>query len=506
MTEDYERLSAMESALLSFETPTNHMHLGVTAIFDAGPLRERTGAVDSDRVRRHVAARLSRLPRYRQKLAWIPIENHPVWIDAEHLDLTYHIRHVALPKPGDDAQLKQLAGDIISRPLDRTRPLWEIWLIDGLVGGRVALVAKVHHCLADGASGVDALFSVVMSPVPEPGAEAGGRRAGKSTEPDAVAARPAPSAVRLVRDAVLRRARLPFDVVRDVGAALLDPARGPAGVLRQIRALYDLVTTAVPGPAETPLNGPNGVHRRFDWHALDLADVKAVKNRLGGSINDVALATVAGGIAEFFKHRRLALEGRDVRVMIPASTRIANEAHAAGVRVSGWLASLPLDERNPRRRYARVRAATTHLKETRQALGPELLFQAGDVAGPPFSVLGTRIAAWLRPYNMIVTNVPGPQVPFFLLGAPLREVYPVCPLFERQAIAVAVLSYNGTLFIGINADRDLVPDLAVLTDGFALAFRRLHAAATATRGRRIRRRQDGAPLEDTTVSISALRS
>ncbi len=483
--EHYERLPATDSALLAFETPHNHMHVGVVVTFDAGPLQTRDGGVDGERIRAHIASRLHLVPRYRQRLVWIPIENHPVWVDAGSVDLTYHVRHLSLPKPGSDTQLKHLVAQIISQPLDRTRPLWELWVVEGLEGSRFALVVKVHHCLADGVSGVDALFGVVMSPVPDQATEA----------PLSWTPRSGPSALALVRDAVLHRARTPFRLARLVGDALRHVNRAGAELALRLSALSRLIANALPGPADTPLNGPTGPQRRFDWHVLDLAEVREIKNRLGGSVNDVALATVAGAVGAFLRRRGVAVDGLDYRVMIPADIRSPGDG--ANVQVSGWLMPFPIDERHPRRRYARVQTATAYMKASKQILGPEMLFALGELAGPPLFGLGVRLVSWLAPYNLIVTNIRGPQSSFYLLGAPLREAYPVCPLFENQALAVALLSYNGKLFVGINADRDRLPDVHVLVEEMAASFSRLRGAAAAGKARPARRRQvRGEPRDD----------
>jgi WS/DGAT/MGAT family acyltransferase len=489
--EHYERLSATESALLAFETAHNHMHVGIAVTFDGGPLRRADGGVDADRIRAHIASRLHLAPRYRQRLAWVPIENHPVWVDAERVDLGYHVRHASLPKPGTDQQLKHLAAHLMSQPLDRTRPLWELWVVEGLAGGRFALVVKAHHCLADGASGLDTLFSVVTSPVPEQPPQPA-----RPWEPRSI-----PSALSLVRDAVLRRAWTPVEIARQAGDALRAAGRGGGELSVRLSALARLIATAVPGPADTPLNGPTSPHRRIEWHCLDLAEVKEVKNRLGGSVNDVALATVAGAIGALLRRRGVSTDGLDYRVMIPADIRAPGE-HAS-VRISGWLMPFPVDERQPRRRFRRIAAATSYMKASRQVLGAETLFALGGLAGPPLFGLGVRLASWLAPYNLIVTNIPGPPSCFYLLGAPLRDAYPLCPLFENQALAVALLSYNGKLFVGINADRDRVPDLGVLVEEIDASFARLRRAAGAGGALRRRGQVQGPRPEDTLIVPAA---
>jgi WS/DGAT/MGAT family acyltransferase len=478
MSTSYDRLSATDSALLTFETPESHMHVGMVATFDAGALGVPGGGVDSARMRAHLASCLHLIPRYRQRLAWIPIEGHPAWVDADEVDLEYHVRHMSLLAPGSEEQLKEVAGDILSRPLDRSRPLWEIWIVDGLEGGRFALVIKVHHCLADGVSGTDALFSVVMSQTPEQTVEPG---------PEWTP-RPAPGPLGLAWGAAVRRARLPLELARTLLDALQEPRRAASELLARLSAVGYTVRHALPRLARAPLGESLGPDRRFEYHTLDLAAVKAVKEHLGGSVNDVALTTVAGAMGQFLRHRRERIDALDYRIMVPANLRPPDQPGATGIHVSGWLMSLPIQERSARRRHARVLAQTGYLKESKQILGPETLFRLGELVGPPLLPLGVRLASWLRPYDLIVTNIPGPREPFYLLGAPMLAAYPVCPLFENQALSIALLSYNGKLFIGLNADRHHLPDLPRLVEDVATSFGKLHAAALAQKARRARAR------------------
>jgi len=350
----------------------------------------------------------------------------------------------------------------MSQQLDRTRPLWEAWVVEGLQGGRFALVIKTHHCMADGVSAVD-LLTVLISPVADDALEPA-----PPWEP-----RPAPSGSVLVADEMLRRLGTPVGLARRAAGALRAPSEAAAALRERANAVWQTITAAMPLPGDTPLNRPIGPHRRLDWLDLDLDAVKQVKNRLGGTVNDVVLAIVAGGMRRFLRRRGVALEGLHYRVVVPVSVRSEGERGVASNRASGWLMSLPLDERDPRRRHARIAALTEQRKSSKQALGPEALLDVVELAGPLVFALGVRLTSRLAPYNLIVTNVPGPQIPLYLLGAQMVAGYPLVPLFENQGAAIALLSYFGRLFIGVNVDWDLVPDPGDLVADLREAFAEL---------------------------------
>ena len=462
----YERLSAQDSSFLVFEGPTTHMHVGGTSIFEIGPLATPSGGVDIERIRQYIGSRLHFIPRYRQRLAFVPFTNNPVWVDDDRLNLNYHVRHTSLPRPGDETQLKQLTARIISQQLDRGKPLWELWIVEGLEGGRFAMVLKTHHCVVDGVSGVD-LMSVLLNPSPTDAVE--------SAPP--WMPRRAPTPTELLRDDVVRRAAAPLDLARRLVSALEDPTRARADLAENVSATWEAVSAGLWRPADTPLNRPIGPHRRFDWHGLDLVEVKAVKNCLGGTINDVVLATVAGAVRRFLTQRRVNIDALNYKAVVPVSVRSAAEQGNLGNRVSAWLMSLPIQERDPRRRFTAVQELTTRLKDSKQARGIEMLTQVAELADPILT-LGVRLAARMHPYNLIVTNIPGPQFPLYLLGAQMIEGYPHVPLFEYQGLGVALFSYIGKLFWGFNADWELMPDLDRFVRAIGVSFRELHDAAT----------------------------
>jgi diacylglycerol O-acyltransferase len=472
----YERLGAQDRSFLVFEGTNTHMHLGGTAIFESGSLATGTGGVDIERIRTYIGSRLHYIPRYRQRLEYIPVEGSPVWVDDDRLNLDYHVRHTSLPRPGDDQQLKRLAARIMSQQLDRRRPLWETWVVEGLAGDRFALIIKTHHCVVDGISGVD-LMSVLLRPA-----------ADDSFEPAlAWTPRPAPTWLALLRTELLQRATAPLTLGKRVGDLLRDPQQARARITENLAAAWEMISAGLRRPADTPLNRPIGPHRRFDWYSLDLAEVKAVKNRVGGTVNDVILATVSGALRRFLQRRGADLE-TEYRAVVPVSVRRPAEQGTMGNRVSAWMMSLPIRERDPLQRLVKVSAMTAHLKQSKQAQGIEVLTQMAELVDPILT-LGVRLAARIHPYNLIVTNVPGPQFPLYLLGARMLGGHPTVPLFEYQGLGVATFSYDGRLFWGINADWDLVPDLHDFVSAIASSFRQLHEAATSPRGpREIRRK------------------
>jgi diacylglycerol O-acyltransferase len=468
-TPAFERLSAQDSSFLVFENANAHMHVGGTAILEAGPLKRRQGGIDIKRIRAYIASRLHWLPRYRQRLALVPIENHPVWVDDDHFNLNYHVRHACLPYPGDDDQLKQLVGRIMSQQLDRGKPLWEAWVVEGLANDRVALVTKAHHCMVDGIASVD-LLSVLMSPTPDTAIE----------EPPAWTPRPVPTQIELLRDALARRVSAPLELARSFTRILDEPDEVGAQLLQRASATLQMIGAGLRRPGVTPINQPIGPHRRFDWLKLDLSEVKEVKNRLGGTVNDVVLATVSGGLHRFLVKRGVDVKGLDYRVVLPVSMRAPEEHSTSGNRVSAWITSLPIHQRDPRRCLDAVRRTTAELKQSKLELGADTLTEVGELAGSGMMTLGVRLAARLHPYNLIVTNVSGPQLPLYLLGSRMLEGFPQVPLFEYQGLGIALFSYAGSLCWGFNAEWELLPDLHELVAAVEASFRELHAAATSS--------------------------
>jgi len=466
-----ERLSALDASFLEIEDASSHMHVGAVLVLDAAPLRGASGGLDYDRITRMVGSRIHDFPRYRQRLAWIPVEEHPAWVDDHDFNLQYHVRHTALPAPGSVRQLKRLAGRIMSQQLDRGKPLWEMWVVEGLEGGRFAVIAKVHHCMIDGVSGVD-LIAALLRPAP----------AADVTSPPDWQPRPVPSGASLLVGSAWRRALAPWRLVGRAAAAVRDPGaalRSFGEGASDVAAILGAATTAA---SPTPLNPPAiGPHRRFDWIRFDLRPVRELAHGFGGTVNDVVLATVAGAARTFLKNRGVpGVPTLDFRAMVPVSTRPARDRGRLGNRVAQLVVPLPLAEADPVRRLRRIVQTTGRLKRSGQAHGAELIEAFSDWIMPGLVTQTQRLQSRLRPFNLVVTNVPGPAMPLFLLEAPLLEIYPVVNLFRNQALGVALFGYHDGLFWGVNSDWDRVPDLHDFVEALGASFQELEkVAATA---------------------------
>ncbi len=471
MTAHYERLSFLDNSFLALESRTTHMHVGAITLFEAGPLASDSGGIEIDRVRTYIGSRLHLIPRYRQRLAWVPVERHPVWVDDEHFALDYHVRHISLPRPGTDEQLKALTGRLMSQQLDRSKPLWELTVVEGLEDGRFALVSKIHHCMLDGISGVD-LMAVLLSL----------QESQEISEPQPFEPRPAPNGTELVVRESTRRITEALAALKDLRTLLDDVSGFAGGVADRVKAMGASLTSGWLLPTgKTPINGDIGPNRRFEWLETPLADVKAVKNGLGGSVNDVVLATVAGGVRRYLiEHRGMTeaeIEDVDFRAMAPVSIRTKDQRGTLGNQVAMWLVMMPIADPDPRARLAAVRRETSHLKQTDQALGAHTLVRVSAGAPATLVSLGARLAANARPFNITVTNVPGPQFPLYLLGAQMVATYPLVPLWRSHGVGVALFSYDGTVFWGFNADYDLVADIDDFAAAMAASFAELSAAA-----------------------------
>lgn len=461
----YERLSALDASFLGIEDENLHMHVGGVLLFDDAGLRTPDGGIDIGRIRAGIAARLHLVPRFRQKIAWVPWEGAPVWTDDDRFRLAFHVRHTALPRPGSERMLKRLVGRIMSQALDRKRPLWEMWVVEGIEGDRFALISKAHHCMIDGVSGAD-LMSVILSPFEQP-------------EPDPAepwSPRPRPTRSHLFADALVRRLDQPRDAWRQITDTINDPERMQELRDRATGVLQAFAPALVP-TSKTPLNFDVGPHRRFDWTSMRIADLKSVKNVLGGTLNDVVLATVSGALRHFFTQRGEDLHGLEVRAMCPVSVRSQDERGSLGNKVSQLTVPLPIDVDDPVKRMEAVWKTTADLKESKQALGGEVLTAISEWTVPNVLVQAVRLAARTRPYNLVVTNVPGPQIPLYFLGARMSASYPVVPLFQEMGLAVGLFSYDGGLHWGLNGDWEHLPDLHDLVLAIETSFAELQQAA-----------------------------
>ena len=463
----YERLTVLDNTFLITESKTNHMHVAGTATYEAGSLRTATGGIDVRRIRSYVESRLHLIPRYRQVLAYTPLEGHPVWVDDQHFNIEYHVRHTSLPRPGDEDQLKGLSGRVMSQQLDRSKPLWEMWVVEGLDGGdRFAIVSKIHHCMVDGMSSVD-LLAVLLTIEPTDHLD----------PPVRWVPRPMPTWWQMLRAEASRRVPTPLETVSGFRQLLVD-IRDPRSDIRTMwRAARGMLRSSLRTVSDTPLNKPIGPHRRFDWLAMDLADVKNVRKRLGGSLNDVVLTTVAGAVQRFLEGRRVNVDFLDFRVMAPVSVRSAEEKGTLGNRVSAWIIDLPLAERDPKKRLLKISETTARLKETKQALGAEMLSRVAEWTPSTLLSLASSMMTRALPFNLVVTNVPGPQVPLYLLGARMLDNYGQVPLTDYLGLGIVLFSYAGKLCWGFNADWDLVPDLRDFVAAVEDAFRELQRLA-----------------------------
>ena len=465
-----EPLSAVDAAFLAVEDSKAHMHIGAVTIFEAAKLQRPEGGLDIGRIRAFVGSQLHRVPRFRQKLAFVPVSGRPVWIDDPSFNLTYHVRHTGLPFPGDAQKLKDLTGRIMSQELERAKPLWELWFVEGLEGDRFAIISKIHHALADGISGLD-LIAAVVGPNPDY----------RPKPSPAWMPRPAPTGAEMLSGDVARRLSLPARILarRGVPASAAPVPRGLADLPETLRKTARAVASAIEAPAPTPLNVDIGPYRRFDWTRVDLATVKSIRSHFGGKVNDVVLNAVSGAVRNFLIRRGVRVNDLDFRAMVPVSVRSEDEYGKLGNRITQMLTRLPLEESDPVARLQRVIEITGELKSSGEAQGGETLASLAELLIAPLAATLARVAARRSLGNMIVTNVPGPPMPNYMLGALSREAYPLVPLGPVQALNVAVLSYNGVLHWGFNADWDAVPDLAdfvALVDGEIEALRRAAGA------------------------------
>ncbi len=435
------------------------MHVASTMTFE-GPVPEY------DDFRRHLASRLHLVPRFRQKLRFVPLDQgRPVWVDDPHLNLRYHLRHTALPHPGTEQQLRTLAARIFSQSLDRSKPLWEIWLVDKLEGDRFAIVAKSHHALVDGVSGVD-ITTVLFDASPEPP---------PADEPEEWVPEPEPSDTQLLGEALLERATSRDEIVRGVRATLRRPREVLGAFQEALAAIGSFAGGAFSAPS-SPFNVHIGPHRRFRWVNADLGEFKRIKNAHGGTVNDVVLTVVTGALGRYLRSHGHATAGVELRAMVPISVRSEEERGALGNRVSAMMAPLPVWCEDPVERIGIIRSRMGDLKQSRQAVGAEMMTELANFAPPTILGQAARLQARQRLFNLVVTNVPGPQFPLYLLGRRLEAIYPMVPLAGNQAVCVGIMSYDGQINFGLVGDYDGLPDLDTLASDLDEEIKALGAA------------------------------
>ncbi|MGH9015471.1 MAG: WS/DGAT/MGAT family O-acyltransferase [Acidimicrobiia bacterium] len=442
-------MSPLDASFLHVEDSVSHMHIGSVAIFEGPP-------PPYEAFRDTVAGKLPLVPRYRQKVRFVPLQlGRPAWVDDPYFNIGYHLRHTALPSPGGDEQLRNLVGRLMAQRLDRSRPLWEMWMVEGLDFDHWAAVSKVHHCMVDGVSGTD-LLTVVLDAEPEPPPPA----------PDAWEPAPEPSDARVVIEALGDLVASPYEQFR----ALRATTRG----WRQLRDRASDVGRGLASMAgvvrrtpESSLNGPIGPHRRWDWARTTLGDVRTVRKAMGGTVNDVVLTVLTRGFRDFILSRGESVDDRVVRTLVPVSVRTQEERGTYNNRVSGMIAELPVGIGDATERLAAIRAQMEGLKESKQAVAGEVLTSLSGFAPAMLLALGARVVRNIpqRNVNTVTTNVPGPQFPLYLAGRPMLEAFPFVPIAGHVRVGVAIFSYNGMLNYGVTGDYDTAPDIGVLCRG-----------------------------------------
>jgi diacylglycerol O-acyltransferase / wax synthase len=449
-----ERLSPTDVSFLYMEEPTTPMHVGGVSIFQAPE-----AGFDHDRLVRLIRQRIAFVPRFRQRLRSVPGRlANPVWVDDGRFDLAYHVRRSALPRPGTDAQLRELVARLMSRPLDRQRPLWEMYLVEGLSEDRFAIVSKTHFALIDGVSSID-ITQVILDSAP-----ASTLSAGQPGLLDTWRPGQEPSWFELVAGAVSDAVRRPAAVLDTARASIHDLRNSAERLAGAAGGLFAAARTAVRTAPPSPLNVPIGAQRRFGMASGHLDDYKRIRKAHSCTVNDVVLAAVAGALRAWLQSRGIAVTSKTtIRTLVPVSVR-GGERSTLGNRVAANLIDLPVGEPSPAIRLEQISYAMRAVQDAQQAVGAEALVGIAGFAPPTLHALGARATSdWSRRlFNLMVINVPGPQFPLYAAGAQLLATYPVLPLAKAQAVSVGLTSYNGGMFYGLNADRDAMPDVDVL--------------------------------------------
>jgi diacylglycerol O-acyltransferase len=454
------RLSALDASFLEFEDAVTHMHIGSVALFEGPPPTHED-------LRADVLAKLALVPRYRQLVRFVAFRaGLPVWVDDPHFNLDYHLRRIALPRPGGERELRLLVGRVMSQQLDRSKPLWEMWIAEGLEEDRWALVSKVHHCLVDGVAGSD-LLTVLLD---------------RERDPAPTASRPwtpksAPDGLALLAEALVADLLLPYAAARALRTPLELLRRGQDAA-RGLLRMRGLVRPAPP----SSLNGSVGPHRRWSMARTRLADVKTVRTALGGTVNDVVLACITGGFRALLLSRGESVE-RVVRTMVPVSVRSPGEHGEYNNRVSAMFAELPVAIEDPAGRLRSISAQMGDLKQSKEAVAGEVLTALGGFAPPLLLALGERLGTRVPQHNIntVTTNVPGPQYPLYAAGRRMLEAFPYVPLGGHVRVGVAIFSYDGALTFGATGDYDTAADIEVLGDGIERAMAELLGACGTKR-------------------------
>jgi WS/DGAT/MGAT family acyltransferase len=459
-----DRLGTLDSSFLYLEKPNVHMHIAGLSVFD--PSTRADGDLGVEDSRDLIAQRIHLVPRFRQKVRSVPFEiNRPVWVDDRDFDLDFHVRAASLPSPGGPRELAELVQRICSRPLDRTKPLWEIYRIDGVDDGHVAALTKVHHSMMDGLTGMQVaamLFDFTKEP--------------RAVEPEPWHPQPEPSARDLLTDAIVDHAKHGLGAVGGAAArAMRRPLETVGEIGRKGAGFANLFGGMMSDPG--PFTASIGPTRRFSMADAPVSDAKDIKNALGGTVNDVILSSVAGALARLLESRETAAKGRTLRAMVPVSLRVGSPGTDSGNEVSPIFVDLPVGPMHEEERLEKITAATRRLKESRAEVGTEMLVELGGFFPAAFYRVVSALSGRQRVADLIVSNIPGPQDPMYFAGARLVAYYPVMPLAETMGLSVGVTSLAGTMGFGFTADWDAVPEVWVLSDGFVETFARLKKAA-----------------------------
>ncbi len=464
--EHLDRLTAVDASFLHQEDADSHMHIGAVTIFEGPP-------PPFVEVAEHIRSRLHHVPRYRQKLAYPPFESgRPLWIDDASFNIEYHVRHSALPAPGTEQQLHRLAARIVSQQLDRSKPLWECWFVEGLEDGRFALIFKTHHALVDGVSGVD-LATVLfdLAPVAEPQPQ------------EAWQPRPEPTNAELLAAGITGFAKTTLNVVERTLVAATNPAAAVDALREAAEGIGEVVWAGLNPAPETPLNVEIGPHRRYAVVRNRLDDFRYVKGVLGGTVNDVVLTVVSGALARWLRSRGVRTEGLELRALVPVSIRPKDQRHALGNQIVLMRGPLPVYIRDPVARLRFVKQQMDGLKESKQAVGARVLADVQQMAPPTILAQASRLQFSTRLFNLIVTNVPGPQFPIYMLGRRMLNFFPIAFLPKSHGLAIAIMSYNGAIDFGLLGDYDALPDIETIADGIEDGLAQLRTAARAKEAR-----------------------
>jgi diacylglycerol O-acyltransferase len=448
-----DRLTPVDASFLHQEGPVSHMHVGGVTIVEGPP-------PSIEEFLEQIRQRLHLVPRYRHKLTHTALDSgRPVWIDDPSFNLDYHVRHTALPTPGDWDQLQALTARIFSQQLDRSKPLWEMWLIEGLRDDRFALISKTHHALIDGISGID-LATVLFDLTPNPPAV-------KQTGLRAWQPHPEPGTIGLVATGLRGALRAGVDLASGVLGALTHPERALSNAREAAEGVGEIVWAGLNPAPETPLNVDIGPHRRYVGVGSNFEDFRLVKNAFGCTVNDVVLAVVAGALRTFLMSRGVQTAGMELRALVPVSVRAQDEHHQLGNRIVAMRGPLPVYIADPLLRLRFVKEAMDGLKESKQALGAEVIAGVQNFAPPTILAQASRLNFSTRLFNLIVTNVPGPQFPLYVLGREMLEAYPVAFLPQHHALAIAIMSYNGQMNFGLLGDFDALADIDTIGQSIA---------------------------------------